>query len=220
MSNTRMSRFACVIPLLVAIAGIHGCQRERAPGTPAREDVRQQAVLPAGVRPTPALPDRLGSLGHAPSTAELRMWDRDVSPDGRGLPAGRGTFAQGATVYAAKCASCHGANGEGIATNPKLVGREPRDGFPFGQDAKHVKTIGNYWPYATTVYDYVSRAMPTTAPGSLTPNEVYSLVAFLLARNEIIDSTMVVDARTLPSVRMPARDRFVRDDRKGGEGFR
>ena len=83
-----------------------------------------------------------------------------------------------------------------------------------------MKTIGNYWPYATTVYDYVSRAMPTTAPGSLTPNEVYGLVAFLLARNEIIDSTMVMDARTLPAVRMPARDHFVRDDRQGGGAFR
>jgi len=208
--------------LAVALLAASGCtlaDRSAADST-RRNDVAQQAALPADVRSTPAIPARIGTLGHAPSADELRVWDRDVSPDGHGLPAGRGTYAQGAAVYAAKCASCHGPNGEGIATNPKLIGRDPREGFPFGQDQKYVKTIGNYWPYATTVYDYVSRAMPTTAPGSLTPNEVYSLVAFLLARNEIIDSTMVMDARTLPAVRMPARERFVRDDRKPGAGFR
>ena len=97
---------------------------------------------------------------------------------------------------------------------------DPRDGFVFGQDLKHVKTIGNYWPYATTVYDYVHRAMPLDAPGSLRPNEVYALTAFLLAENEIIARGAVMDARTLPMVRMPARDRFVADDRTGGAAFR
>jgi cytochrome c len=208
------------LPLLLVLAA-GGCKLDdRTVDATRRADVGQQAGLPADVRPTTAIPARIGTLGHTPSAEELRVWDRDVSPDGKGLPAGRGTYAQGVAIYAAKCASCHGANGEGVATNPKLVGRDPREGFPFGQDQKYVKTIGNYWPYATTVYDYVSRAMPTTAPGSLTPNEVYSLVAFLLARNEIIDSTMVMDARSLPAVRMPARERFVRDDRKGGTIFR
>ena len=205
---------------LTLLAAHLGCRGDGASDSPAGKSVRQQAALPASVRPTPSLPEQLGTLGRAPSADELRVWDRDVAPDGHGLPAGRGTYAQGAAVYAAKCASCHGAAGEGIATNPKLVGREPREGFPFGQDPRHVKTVGNYWPYATTLYDYLSRAMPTTAPGSLTPNEIYGVVAFLLVRNEIIDSTMVVDARTLPGVRMPARDRFVRDDRTGGEVFR
>jgi len=92
--------------------------------------------------------------------------------------------------------------------------------FRFGTDVKLVKTTGNYWPYATTLYDYIHRAMPFAAPGSLQPNEVYALVAFLLAENRIIPRTAVMDARTLPAVRMPARDHFVRDDRTGGRGFR
>jgi cytochrome c len=110
--------------------------------------------------------------------------------------------------------------GSGAAASPRLIGREPREGFPFGQDPKYVRTVGNYWPYATTVYDYVHRAMPLTAPGSLAPNEVYSLTAFLLAENDIIARDAVIDARTLPRVRMPARERFVPDDRAGGAAFR
>jgi cytochrome c len=94
-----------------------------------------------------------------------------------------------------------------------LVGREPRQGFPFGRDPRLVKTVGNYWPYASTLYDYVNRAMPLDAPGSLTPDEVYSLVAFLLWRNEIIPNTDEMNAQTLPRVVMPARDRFVPDNR-------
>jgi cytochrome c len=154
------------------------------------------------------------------TAAEVAAWDIDVNPDGKGLPAGRGTYAEGAAIFAQKCASCHGARGEGMGPYPRLVGREPRAGFPFGQDLRYVKTIGNYWPYATTVYDYVHRAMPLTAPGSLKPNEVYSLTAFLLAENEIIPRDAVIDAKTLPRVRMPARDHFVVDDRAGGAAFR
>jgi cytochrome c len=96
------------------------------------------------------------------------------------------------------------------------VGREPREGFPFGRDPRLVKTVGNYWPYATTLYDYVNRAMPLNAPGSLKPEAVYSLVAFLLWRNEIVADTVVMNAQTLPRVVMPAHDRFVVDNRQGG----
>jgi len=103
-----------------------------------------------------------------------------------------------------------------MAIYPKLIGREPRSDFPFGRDPKIVKTIGNYWPYSTTVFDYVRRAMPLTAPGSLSSNEVYDLVAYLLAENGIIPRDAVIDQRSLPAVKMPARDRFVRDDRTGG----
>ncbi len=96
------------------------------------------------------------------------------------------------------------------------MGREPRDGFLFGQYSSLTRTIGNYWPYATTLYDYVRRAMPLDAPGSLAPEEVYSVVAWLLYRNEVLPEDAVLDATTLPAVRMPARDRFVADDRIGG----
>jgi cytochrome c len=97
-----------------------------------------------------------------------------------------------------------------------LVGREPGEDFPFGQFTSLTRTIGNYWPYATTLYDYINRAMPFDEPGSLKPDELYGVVAWLLYRNEILTQEAVMDAKTLPAVKMPARDRFVPDDRKGG----
>ena len=180
------------------------------PAGPAED--RDAASGPASAAPR--------GVGRAATPAEVAAWDIDVNPAGEGLPSGRGTAAEGARVFAAKCAACHGANGEGIATAPALVGREPREGFPFGQDLKHVRTVGNYWPYATTLFDYINRAMPATDPGSLQPDEIYSVAAWILARNEIIADTATLDATTLPQVRMPARDRFVRDDRRGGAEFR
>jgi cytochrome c len=190
-----------------------------------RADRRQRTLgesrLPPDVQVAPAPPARFG-VGRAATAAEIAAWDIDVGPDGKGLPPGSGTVAQGAAVFAAKCAVCHGPAGEGqigappagSAAAPKLVGRDPREGFPFGQDPKLVKTVGNYWPYATTVFDYVRRTMPLTAPGSLTNNEVYAVVAFLLAQNEVIERTAVMNSTTLPAVRMPARDKFVVDDQR------
>jgi cytochrome c len=158
-------------------------------------------------------------LGRPATAADIQAWDVTVMPDGRGLPSGSGTPAQGAAIFAQRCARCHGPTGvEGPFD--RLGGREPRQGFPFGRDTSLVRTIGNYWPYSTTVYDYIDRAMPYDAPGSLTPNEIYSLVAFLLWKNEIIADTATMDARTLPRVRMPARDRFVVDNRRGGPEVR
>lgn len=207
-------------PLALVLAA--ACERGR--GTDAAADDGTSTVTrPAEVRATPAHPARFG-VGRTPTAAELAAWDIDANPEGVGLPAGRGTYAEGARLYAQQCAMCHGQRGEGMgsgaAAYPRLIGREPREGFPFGQDLRHVKTVGNYWPYATTLYDYINRAMPLNAPGSLRPNEVYSLTAFLLAENEIIARDAVIDAKSLPRVRMPARDRFVRDDRAGGPTFR
>ena len=161
-----------------------------------------------------------GTIGRVATAAEVQAWDIDVNPTGRGLPPGRGTPDEGARVFAAKCAVCHGAHGEGMAIYPKLIGRDPHDDFAFGRDPKLVKTIGNYWPYSTTLFDYIRRAMPLSAPGSLSSNEVYDVVAFLLAENQVIARDAVVDRRTLPAIQMPARDRFVRDDRTGGSAFR
>ena len=159
-------------------------------------------------------------VGRPATRAEIAAWDIDVNPSGEGLPAGRGTAAQGARVFAAKCAACHGAEGEGLAAAPALVGREPREGFPFGQSLKYVRTVGNYWPYATTLYDYINRAMPPDAPGSLEADEIYAVVAWILSRNEIVGPTTIIDAASLPRVRMPARGRFVPDDRRPGAEFR
>ena len=178
-------------------------------------------VLLAGVA---SRTERQGStrygVGRPATPAEIAAWDIDVNPSGEGLPAGQGTAVEGARVFAAKCAGCHGVRGEGLPVAPALVGREPREGFPFGQSVQHVKTVGNYWPYATTLYDYINRAMPPTAPGSLEPGEIYAVVAWILSENEIITPATVLDAASLPRVKMPARDRFVRDDRRPGATFR
>lgn len=159
-------------------------------------------------------------IGRSATPEEIHAWDIDVNPTGSNLPPGRGTYAAGATIFAQKCSACHGAHGEGIGPYPRLIGRDPRAGFPFGRDPSYAKTVGNYWPYATTVYDYVHRAMPLTQPGSLRPDEVYSVVDYLLAENQIVGRDAVMDAITLPRVQMPARGRFVRDDRTGGATFR
>ena len=162
---------------------------------------------------------RYTGIGRAATDADIKPWDIDFNPSGANLPAGSGTYQQGALVYAKQCAGCHGPKGEGMPPNPRLVGAEPRD-FSFATDMKATKTIGNYWPYATTLYDYINRAMPFATPGLLPPNDVYSVVTFLLVENGIIDSTRVLDAKSLPQVQMPARGRFVPDNRKGGATFR
>ena len=159
-------------------------------------------------------------IGRPATAEEVAAWDIDVNPAGEGLPPGQGTAAEGAEVFAATCAACHGAKGEGLDAAPALIGREPREGFPFGQSLRFTRTVGNYWPYATTLYDYINRTMPPTAPGSLTADQIYSAVAWILARNEIIGTATVIDAASLPRIRMPARDRFVPDDRTGGPEFR
>jgi cytochrome c len=159
-------------------------------------------------------------IGTPATASEIAAFNSDASPGGEGLPPGEGDATAGAALYASQCASCHGAQGEGIAPNPPLVGREPREGFPFGSDPKLVRTIGNYWPEATTLFDYIRRTMPLTAPGSLTDEEVYSLTAHLLVANEILPAGARLDSAALVAVRMPARDRFVPDDRRGGKDVR
>jgi len=142
-------------------------------------------------------------LGRPATEKEIQRWNIDVTPSGEGLPPGRGTAKQGAKIYARTCAQCHGASGvEG--PSPPLVG-----GRYTLRTANPMKTIGSYWPYATTLYDYVYRAMPFSSPQSLTPDEVYSLIAWLLYRN----GSTVMDARSLPAVRMPNRDGFISDPR-------
>lgn len=169
-----------------------------------------------------AEPSRRYALGRAATPAEIEKWHTDVGPDGAELPPGSGTVEAGAALFKSKCATCHGANGEGTPpAYPAIVGRDPKgENFPFDNDPKIDRTIGNYWPYATTVFDYVRRAMPHPQPGSLTNDEVYSLTAFLLAANKVIPMSSTLDAASLRAVKMPYVDRFVRDDRKGGREVR
>ena len=167
------------------------------------------------VRPVTDGPDRFG-FGRAATHEEVAAWNIDVMADGTGLPAGAGTVMSGEPIYAQQCAACHGTAGEGGTAAP-LVGYDHESTPPFGPRYEEWRgngddvpfTVGNYWPYATTLYDYIYRAMPSSAPGSLEPNEVYALVAWILAKNGIIADDAVVNATTLPAVEMPARDIFV-----------
>ncbi len=156
-----------------------------------------------------------------PATAEdIAAWDIDVMPDGAGLPEGSGTAESGAPVYAAQCAVCHGPAGEGGVAD-RLVGYDPASTPPFGPRYEAWRaagddvpfSVGNYWPYATTLFDYIRRAMPTDAPGTLAPDEVYGLVAWILAENGLIAPDAVMNTETLPAVEMPARDVFVPQER-------
>ncbi len=157
---------------------------------------------------------RMYALGHVASDSLVRAMNIDIGSDGVELPAGRGSVADGAVVYAAQCAQCHGARGEGLPTFPKLVGRDSSaNEFQFATTSK-TKTIGNYWPYASTIFDYVKRAMPLATPGSLTDDQVYAVTAYLLAANAIVPDTVTLNATSLRAVRMPARDKFVADDRR------
>jgi S-disulfanyl-L-cysteine oxidoreductase SoxD len=143
------------------------------------------------------------NLGQEVKPEEIAAWDISIPPDGSGLPAGSGTAAEGEAVYNAKCAGCHGVKGIKGPADP-LVG-----GIGTLASKKPVKTVGSYWPYATTLFDYIRRAMPFNAPQSLSNNEVYALSAYILSLNNIIDPEARMDAKTLPQVKMPNRDGFV-----------
>jgi cytochrome c5 len=163
-----------------------------------------------GAQGKPGEPPATLGIGRAATPAEIAARDIDVGPDGAGLPPGKGSAADGARVYAARCAACHGKSGR-EGPNDVLVAPAPPSGFSFAQNPKLPRAIGNYWPYATTLFDYIRRAMPPDAPGSLSDDEVYALVAHLLVWNQIIAADAVLDAASLPKVRMPARDYFVPD---------
>lgn len=152
---------------------------------------------------TPAF-TQTAQFGQPISPADVTPWDIEITPSGAGLPPGRGTVAQGEAVYAAKCQACHGEKGAG-QPNDRLVGG--KGSLAAGQAP--VKTVGSYWPYATTLFDYIRRAMPWPAPKSLTNDEVYAVSAYILNLNGIIGPNDVMDAQTLPKVAMPNKDGFV-----------
>ncbi len=151
---------------------------------------------------TPALAIETPHLGHPATQADIAPWDISIGPDGAGLPSGSGTAKRGAALFAAKCVMCHGEKGEG-KPNDRLVG---------GQGSlttdQPVKTVGSYWPYATTLFDYIRRAMPLPQPQSLTGDEVYALAAYILNLNGLIGDTDPMNARSLPKVKMPNRSNF------------
>jgi cytochrome c len=158
------------------------------------------AVVPAAAEP------RHYAFGRAPTDAEIAAWDIDVRADGRGLPPGQGSVTQGRTIFAEKCAACHGDKGQGNLSD-RLVG-----GFGTLADKNPVRTVGSYWPYATTLFDYVRRAMPFNAPQSLAPDQVYALCAYVLSLNGIVPDDTILDASTLPKIAMPNRNGFISPD--------
>jgi cytochrome c len=196
MSTRRSIAAAAAVLLLPLGFGVAA----QPPATPAAT----QTASPS--RPAPPVgPD----LGRPATPAEIAAVDISVGPDGDGLPPGSGTPKQGAEVYVAKCVACHGPEGAG-GVNDRLVG-----GRGTLTSSAPVKTIGSYWPYATTIFDYVRRAMPYPAPHSLTDSEAYAVTAYLLHLNGIIGPDDVMDAASLPRVRMPNRDGFVNRTGRG-----
>lgn len=154
-------------------------------------------------------------IGANATPAQVAAWNTDIGPEGSELPAGRGSARDGAAIYRAQCAVCHGAEGQGLdPLYPALVGRPSEvENFDFAANPKSPRTIGNYWAHATTLYDYIRRAMPLYTPGSLSADETYAVTAYLLAANKIIPDTASLDAAALRAVKMPAAGRFVADDR-------
>ncbi|MCA1474180.1 c-type cytochrome [Bradyrhizobium sp. NBAIM08] len=144
-------------------------------------------------------------FGRQATADEIALWDIDVRPDGKGLPPGAGTVKRGKIVFAENCAACHGENGVG-GIKDQLVG-----GQGTLSSQAPVKTVGSYWPYATTLFDYIHRAMPYQAPGSLNNDDVYAVAAYILSLNGIVPPGSKLDRNTLPSVKMPNRNGFVPD---------
>jgi len=155
----------------------------------------------AAMAPAPAGPKP--GLGKPITEADIAAWDINAAPDGTGLPPGRGTPAQGAKIYVAKCVVCHGENGRGKPF-AALVG-----GAPVSSGIETPKTIFNFWGYPTMIFDFTRRAMPFQAPRTLTNDEVYALTAYILALNKLIGENDEMNAQTLPRVRMPNRDNFI-----------
>jgi len=169
------------------------------------------AVLVIGA--APAFAGKFG-LGREAKPEEVKAWDIDVRPDGKGLPEGKGTVAEGEIVYQEQCASCHGDFGEGIDRWPVLAG-----GRGSLKSNRPEKTIGSYWPYLSTVYDYIHRAMPFGNAQSLTPDQTYAIIAYLLNMNDVVGSDFELNNENFTGIRLPNEENFVDDPRPDmGEG--
>jgi cytochrome c len=156
----------------------------------------QQAAMPA-----------YKGIGTLATPQQIQSEDISISREGKGLPPGNGSAKEGAGIFGEKCAVCHGGNGEGAKIGPALV--TDKNAHESLTTMKPVRSLAAYWPYATMVWDYIYRAMPRNQGGTLAPNEVYALTAFILYKNGIIQEGDVLDQKTLPNVHMPNRDGFI-----------
>jgi S-disulfanyl-L-cysteine oxidoreductase SoxD len=145
-------------------------------------------------------------LGRSPTQAEIDAWNIDVRADGQGLPPGHGSVAEGRTIFAETCAACHGDKGRGGLADP-LAG-----GFGTLSQPNPVRTVGSYWPYAPTLFDFIRRAMPFNAPESLDDNQVYAVSAYVLSLNGIVSDDAVLDGTSVPKIAMPNRNGFITQD--------
>jgi hypothetical protein len=202
----RHAALGMALLLVLGMAAALGCLSKDPPSRVVVSEVNAKAPRAFG-------------LGRVPSPSEIEAWDLDVMPDGEGLPAGGGSVEDGHTLYVEACQRCHGVEGRGGPFDV-LAGRLPGDAFPFATDPSAPRTIGSYWPYATTLFDYTRRAMPQDRPGSLEDDEVYALTAYLLHLNGLLEEDASIDRTSLPQIIMPARDRFLPDDRRGGPEVR
>ena len=199
--RARPRRLRALVAVLVLIAGVTGVATIVArQNAPAATTTPRKTVPPA---PTRKVAPKGPGLGVPATAAQIESADVSIGPDGAGLPPGSGTPAEGEAIYNTKCVACHGPQGSGTV-NDQLVG-----GQGTLTSATPIKTIGSYWPYATTVFDYVRRAMPYPTPHSLSDQEVYALTAYLLSLNGIIARDAVMDAKSLPLVKMPNRGNFI-----------
>ncbi len=191
---TCVTSFALILGLVFAIASRAPKAASEIPTTPQHDDSAAR---------------NHHGVGHAASAAEIAARDITVFPSGAGLPVGRGSAVEGARVYQTQCAVCHGDRGQGRDNvYPPLVG-----GIGTLTSKEPQLTVGSYWPYATTVFDYTRRAMPYQAPGSLSADDAYAVTAYMLYLNGIVAEHDMLDAKNLPLVHMPNRDGFVSDPR-------
>lgn len=166
------------------------------------------ALVLALVLPASAAQAGKFNLGRQAKPTEVKAWDIDVRPDGQGLPDGKGTVTQGEVLFQEQCAACHGDFGEGIDRWPVLAG-----GQGSLKSDRPEKTIGSYWPYLSTVYDYIHRSMPYGNAQSLTPDQTYAIVAYLLNMNDVVDSSFELNKKNFTSIRLPNEKNFVTDPR-------
>jgi cytochrome c len=158
----------------------------------------------------PAFAADVPHFGVPADPARMKAWDISILPDGSNLPPGHGSVSEGAAIYSAKCQMCHNDQGKGQPAD-RLTG-----GIGSLASQQPIKTVASYWPYATTLFDYIRRAMPVTHPHSLTDHEVYALVAYILSIDGIVKKDAVLDARSLPKIKMPNRDGFIDESAKAG----
>ncbi|MBI3435966.1 MAG: cytochrome c [Proteobacteria bacterium] len=196
-----MSRLLYALVLMAAVASA-GTSRSQTATPP-------NASAPPATAGTDATPPIFRGIGRAATAREIAGWDIDVRPDGQGLPSGKGSVKEGEAVFLQRCAGCHGEFGEGTGRWPVLAAGT---GTLIGD--RPVKTIGSYWPYASTLFDYVTRAQPFGDAQSMSSDERYAVVAYLLFLNDIINDTFVLSRETLPTIKMPNQGGFHDDDRE------